>query len=478
MVFCRLITSIPLAIILVFITILAILGNIFLFTVICQSRKAHKKSYSHYLTLLTITDSLSILFLLKEFIERFYQKTHKINNLYEQSEIMCKLEHFIRFSCFFISGIATVFLTVERFLIVYWPVRGRLLCGGNRALIIIFGIIVFSCSAQSFRLVFVEQDSGVCVFKMNQKINHFILSCYSSGLFVYVIPAVVILVFNILILMKLQKSNNKTKCQKCVKERLNAFNILSAKFWKSFRFGKMDLSTNRRQLNEYDSSGPSDRSTSTYDGSVACSKCLYMRQGSAKYYLKVKRRASVILLMISFSYLICHAWNTAFTGVFLRYYYLYAARLQNVSDNSTEKAQLKDSVLGYFRRKLCLYNDIIDMFSIIGYGNNFYIYYIFGNIFRTEFARIFQNVGRSIRNRFGTFKSQTNQKDKLRKVSKNYSVIHKNDYLKPLYYYPTSECCVHSNLEPRKIIYQKNSYQSVRSCPLKYQDSSQSSTIN
>ena len=87
---------------------------------------------------------------------------------------------------------------------------------------------------------------------------------------------------------------------------------------------------------------------------------------------------------------------------------------------------------------------------------------------------MYQNINHTLSGLFRIFDRRCQSKPIFKNTYSNNFTVYKNPNRNNLYFYPVSECYVHSNVECKKLFGQKDSYQSAYSCPLKIIENSKS----
>ena len=173
-----------------------------------KSRRFRGKSYSHYLSALTVFDSLV---LIAKFVRRVDEmmmattgRQHGVFTTY--GDAACKLHNFTEHVCFLMSSWLVLCMTVERFIVVVFPFKKEKFCKPRNALTIILITFAVMSYSQIFRLIIIEKNNGICTAPERYLNIYVTLHIYMYQLVLkFMLPAVLIVVCNLTILYKIRQ---------------------------------------------------------------------------------------------------------------------------------------------------------------------------------------------------------------------------------------------------------------------------------
>ena len=180
-----------------------------------KSNRFRGKSYSHYLSALTVFDSLV---LIAKFVRRVDEmmmattgRQHGLFTAY--GDAACKLHNFTEHVCFLMSSWLVLCMTVERFIVVVFPFKKEKFCKPRNAVTIIMVVFAVISYSQIFRLIVIEKDRGICTAPERYLNIYVALHIYMYQLILqFMLPAVLIVVCNFTILYKIrQLQDNVTR---------------------------------------------------------------------------------------------------------------------------------------------------------------------------------------------------------------------------------------------------------------------------
>ncbi|UJR31442.1 hypothetical protein I4U23_018935 [Adineta vaga] len=185
-------------------------GNILCLLVLCR-RRLRRNSYTQYLIALAIVDTGAIFAEVLSALDELHQVEYK-RTLIRHSDISCKIYNYIRYIFYSMSSWIVVALAVERLVAIKFPLWSKNICTVVNARRIIFIILIFTMSIQSYHFIIKGLDcspsTAVCRCKTLR--NHrylkldLILTVYVWRLFLMtLLPLTIIITVNILIMNKL-----------------------------------------------------------------------------------------------------------------------------------------------------------------------------------------------------------------------------------------------------------------------------------
>ena len=120
----------------------------------------------------------------------------------------CKFRRSINFGesvCHLMSTWLVLFMTIERFIAVRYPFKKDLLCRPRGVIIAI--LVVFSAMSYSqiYRLIMIESGGGACWASDRYRKVYLLLYIYGYQGVMFLLPALLILIFNILIIANIRR---------------------------------------------------------------------------------------------------------------------------------------------------------------------------------------------------------------------------------------------------------------------------------
>ena len=126
--------------------------------------------------------------------------------LIDPSVVHCSLNNFLLYVCGVVSSWVTLLISLERFIVIYFPLKGRINCTKKRSCAIVLALFIISCSCLVPLLyiskVTLKDQGPLCTLIWNgppQMLFLIILLIFYS-----LVPAFCIVLLNILIMRKLQ----------------------------------------------------------------------------------------------------------------------------------------------------------------------------------------------------------------------------------------------------------------------------------
>lgn len=342
--------------------VMGIGGN---FLLLCVMKRPHlkNKSYAHFLSALAVSDSINILFLFFRYANSLVKAVSGVYLTRHFQDIGCQVLDFVEHIFIFNSAWLIVCVTVERFLVIYFPCRGRIFCRARRALTVVLAVALVSCCSQAIRPFWVVLDaSGMCSFRIDGgEALATGFDIFFESLLFYLIPSMTILILNILTLIRmngfLQNSSNSTVSG--------------------------PGSSHLRQTGA--DSEPCTASCLTASSASAAPSSGQVSQPTLlKYFPRLRRnsrRATWILLSISFTYMICCLPHLLVD----LYWHIKIVIIGGLT---------KDDEIAFFNY-LSKYRYVLKVFRVFNYGSNFYTYVLFGKSFRREVSTLIQNFSSS-----------------------------------------------------------------------------------
>lgn len=353
--------------------LLGLLGNIMLITVMHKSRSTDfNQSYRLYLIGLAFTDSLNICTRLTDSLEEFLDYKYGKYMLH-QSSWSCRIYDFIDGVFTIASAWLIVCISCERFLMMYFPLKGRMWWISHYVIIFI-SVFLTAIATQTPRLYFMERDAkeGFCRFKLEDTTFLIAVSFDSFVRFfcVYGIPGFTVLILNFLIILRMRRATL----------RQDIHQRYTAKHSCSVTASSNSNTSNNNNISSIISSNNNNNNNN--NSSNVSSQGIYSLPADEMRTIgertrRDRKRAAWILVTISCTYIVCMAPEsiaTFYWSIILHYY-----------DPALVPKQLDDAYIKY----LYLYRFVYQIFTAISYGSNFFTYVAFGKRFRKEVSSVF-----------------------------------------------------------------------------------------
>jgi hypothetical protein len=180
-------------------------GNL-LSLLVLKSRRFRGKSYSHYLSALTVFDSLVLIAKFVRRLDDMMVTTGRVGVFGSYGDAACKLHNFTEHVCFLMSSWLVLCMTIERFVAVVFPFKKDTFCKPRNAVTIIMIVFTVISYSQIFRLIVIEKEHGICTSPKRYLHVYVALHVYMYQLALqFMLPAVLIVVCNLTILYKIRQ---------------------------------------------------------------------------------------------------------------------------------------------------------------------------------------------------------------------------------------------------------------------------------
>ena len=189
------------------ITATGIIGNILTLATV-TNRHCKKSSFTVYLAILAITDTL---FLLSYICTKWFKFVYRIDVEITGGPVMCKIYRFVSYLFPFTSAWIIVCLTVERWFCTAFPHKTKTVCRPKTAFIMA-GIIISSftvlCSHVFYGVTYSSVNTTVICNFINEDYEKFVFSFWNwvVQLSYYFLPATLIITANIATVIKVYRS--------------------------------------------------------------------------------------------------------------------------------------------------------------------------------------------------------------------------------------------------------------------------------
>ena len=126
--------------------------------------------------------------------------------LIEPSVVHCSLNNFLLYVCGVVSSWVTVLISLDRFIAIYFPLKAHIYCTKKRSCLIVLALFIISCS-WLVPMLFISKitltDQGLsCTVIWNGPLQMLFLTILL--MFYSIVPALCIVLLNILIIRKLK----------------------------------------------------------------------------------------------------------------------------------------------------------------------------------------------------------------------------------------------------------------------------------
>lgn len=236
------------------IVVFGLIGNI-LSVFVFSTTKLSRLPSSSYLTALAVSDSISLINLLLVSIPGPKSPIHL--------PVLCNLIVYLINVCGMTSSWLVVVFTVERFVVIQYPLHKLAKCSSGKARRLIFLVVPFPCLwyVYTFLIAGIDPASQRCTVLLQYQVESTVLHTIDI-LIVYLMPALVVTLLNLKISRKLVKCRrqrstmqqggssptNQEPTQKMVRARLIKRSTMSS--LRKFRFPSQHSSAVATTLNE------------------------------------------------------------------------------------------------------------------------------------------------------------------------------------------------------------------------------------
>ena len=345
---------------------IGLIGNL-LIKVVFLREKFRSNSSHIYLLCSAIVDNS---FLITHFFEdsiRTYKDIYADNNtvlinflnIVDKHNFICRLISYLRNLLRFISAYIVVAFTIQRLFIVYKPLstsfKGKKTAWKTVLFVIIVASIVNIWVPFIFQINVIYYNNQYCDVNKKYKTEYFILNLFYIC-FVMIVPMAVIITCNILIIVKMKRSDSTRKQMQ---------KIYTSKRKNTESFHKQSKRTSCNLVIQ--------KNRSTIATSTNLKKIMKPHYWTQEQLLQKKNKnkqnasmkITVMLLVISFSFV---ALNIPYLFGWLIFFFKDAFNILDVTARSYLFAALQ----------------IAEIFYLINYGLKFFIYCITGTAFRNK----------------------------------------------------------------------------------------------
>ena len=154
---------------------------------------------------MTVLAAADITILLNGALRKWIFKVSNFDPINEH-EVLCKLINFVHYWCFDFSAWILVAMTAERFIAVHWPLRCIDHTGKAKARKVIIGISIFLAIVNIPLLVVLTVREGRCVSEPEYRVFFKDVWPHIDATVYSFIPFTLLLLFNILIILELRKA--------------------------------------------------------------------------------------------------------------------------------------------------------------------------------------------------------------------------------------------------------------------------------
>lgn len=182
------------------ITAVGLTGNTLSFLVMGCSQRLRKRSYSQFLCLLAIFDSLNLIINEIDLIDEMviYKSGPSYGFFNDFSDGLCKFYNFIKYVLLLLSSWLIVCLSMERVIAVCFPFRKKLIRKRHNVVILVSLMFVVLSLTQIFRVLFIENVGGVCTVLGENLSLYVYLHHYAYHLaLLFGLPCVIVLTCNL-----------------------------------------------------------------------------------------------------------------------------------------------------------------------------------------------------------------------------------------------------------------------------------------
>ena len=187
------------------ITVVGLTGNTLSFLVMGCSQRLRKRSYSQFLCLLAVFDSLNLVINQIDLIDELivYKRTGPSLFL-DFSDGLCKFYNFIKYVFLLVSSWLIVCLSIERVQAVCFPFRKKLIRKRYSVIILVLLISVILSLTQIFRILFIGNIQGVCSAVQEYLVLYIYLHQYGYHLtLLFGLPCVIVLTCNLAVIYQI-----------------------------------------------------------------------------------------------------------------------------------------------------------------------------------------------------------------------------------------------------------------------------------
>lgn len=331
-------------------------------TILVYSKKINRTNSSHvYMLCLSLIDSIYLIVHIFEdtipsiygtyqaFLEPIWlSNLLKHLNVIHKNDLGCRFISFLRNMLRLVSAFLILVFTIQRFLVVHFPLKSSF--KSNKSAWSTFKVIFWIGLLSNFWTLYIfelqsKDEKFLCDVKKDWYMGYFLINLVYTILIIF-LPTLLIFVFNILIVIRTIKEDAKRK------------------------------KTTKTELENPDITAKKSRSTSTF--SEQTKKRRFGIQNETQIHLNVAQKIDVkakkfkysirttrTLMLISCSFAILNV------PYLIAWFKLFNAMVQNQVDTST-----KHEIFSNLQ--------ITELFNLVNYASNFFLYCISGSDFRRK----------------------------------------------------------------------------------------------
>ena len=188
--------------------LLGLFGNIFAFVVL-QTRSMRSSGASFLLSALAVSD---LGCLLTELVNNWVKEITSFKvNIRGHNIHTCRLHIFLTFLFHHLTPMTLVFLTVQRVICVYLPLKAKVICSRGNIIKVWTAIAILYVSFNSIAFFLVSYDTRVATLNMNCFFNDDVIDWFNTtdSVLESYMPCTVIIIGNILIVVKVRNARMK-----------------------------------------------------------------------------------------------------------------------------------------------------------------------------------------------------------------------------------------------------------------------------
>lgn len=204
-----------------FLTLLGITGNVLSFLVM-GSPVYRRKSYSYYLRILAVFDTLTLVTEAVVMGNSISLEFGYGPYLHMHTKLTCKLTNFLESVVFLMSSWVVVAFTCDRYVAVCHPLQRARLCTDTRAKIIVFLLLVAAMISQVFRFIYIDQlpREKPCHAPSNLRLTYFGIHYFWYSFFLrFALPFLILVTCNSLIIFHVQRMQKRRQTDERDKRR-------------------------------------------------------------------------------------------------------------------------------------------------------------------------------------------------------------------------------------------------------------------
>ena len=182
---------------------LGVAGNIMSF-ILMMDRKVSSFAYSMYMKWMAVSDSVLLIMVSTEDTLDTYDYLHYLS---DYDVILCNAWGFTKFVTFVLSPWLVVALTLDRFVIVVFPLSRHVLCTRSKAMKLCVTLTLVTVVLNIFTMVFIDSDDdNKCELTQIPALFHYIL--FLNLVLKSTVPCVLVLVLNVITISRIRRSRS------------------------------------------------------------------------------------------------------------------------------------------------------------------------------------------------------------------------------------------------------------------------------